>query len=176
MAKAEPFLHTPLDQTLYPAIASLRAALDLYSRRSVARLRSTRDFYADWLNTWRTKYQRQALISLARLVESYGRAGQSRRMEALARRQLELDPDREIAHLQLMRAHLAQGEYMAALRHYAAYEERLAEYGKQLTAVANAAPAGNCIPPASGIGSRRRRVRGTDGRNDCPLPRLPTAW
>ncbi|RMF40318.1 MAG: hypothetical protein D6755_13560, partial [Anaerolineae bacterium] len=81
----------------------------------------------------RTRYRRQALIAMARLAECYGRAGKPQRMEALARRQLHIDPEREIAHSQFMRAYLAQGEHRAALRHYAEYERQLEADGLQPT-------------------------------------------
>ncbi|GAB4527833.1 MAG: hypothetical protein Fur0018_13690 [Anaerolineales bacterium] len=110
MAQAEPFLHTPLDQTPYPAIAPLQAAASLYTADLLLGFDLLSDFYAAWLLPWRTRYRRQALAALARLAECYARAGQPRRMEAMARRQLALDPEREIAHRQLMQAYLAQGE------------------------------------------------------------------
>ncbi len=131
MARAEPFLHTPLDQTPYPAIAPLQAALEQYTADLLLGYDLLNDLYAGWLLPWRTKYRRQALMALARLAECYGRAGLPHRMEEMARRQLALDPEREIAHRQLMQAHLAQGEYLAALKHYSVYEKQLQATGEQ---------------------------------------------
>ncbi|NJN44870.1 MAG: hypothetical protein HC806_09230, partial [Anaerolineae bacterium] len=113
------------------AIAPLQAALDLYSADLLLGFDLLNDFYTDWLQEWRTKYRRQALMALGRLAECYGRAGQPRLMEKMARRQLALNPEREIAHFQLMQTYLAQGEFMVALKHYAAYEKQLEEFGEQ---------------------------------------------
>lgn len=129
MALAEPFLHTPRSETPYPAIAPLQAALDLYHDNLLLGFGLINDFYAAWLQGWRTKYQRLALSSLARLAESYGRAGQPRNMEKMARRQLAIAPEREEAHHQIMQACLAQGEYTAALTQYSRYEQQLEEEG-----------------------------------------------
>lgn len=131
MAMAEPFLHTPRSDTPYPAIAPLQAALDLYHNNLLLGFGLINDFYAAWLQGWRTKYQRQALTGLARLAEIYGRAGQPRRMEKMARRQLAIAPEREEAHHQLMQACLAQEEYTAALTQYSRYEQQLEEEGYQ---------------------------------------------
>lgn len=129
MAQAEPFLHTPRDETPYPAIGPLQAALDLYHDNLLLGFGLINDFYAHWLHNWRIKYQRQALTGLARLAECYGRAGQPQRMEKVARRQLAIAPEREEAHHQLMQAYLAQGEYTAALTQYSRYEQQLEEEG-----------------------------------------------
>jgi predicted ATPase/DNA-binding SARP family transcriptional activator len=135
MAQAEPFLHAPLTETPYPAIAPLQAALDLYTADLLLGFDLTNDFYAEWLQTWRLNYQRRALAGCFRLAHSYGRAGLLHPMERLARQQIVLAPNREEAHHQLMRACLAQGEYTAALTQYAAYEHYLAEEGLQPTPV-----------------------------------------
>ncbi len=133
MAQAEPFLHTPRDETPYPAIAPLQAALDLYHDNLLLGFGLINDFYARWLHNWRTKYQRQALTGLARLAESYGRAGQPQRMEKVARRQLTIAPEREEAQYQIMQACLAQGEYTAALTQYSSYAQQLEAEGLQPT-------------------------------------------
>lgn len=127
MAQAESFLDTPLSETPYPAVAPLKAALDLYADNLLLGFDLLNDFYAEWLQRWRAKFQRQALTGLARLAESYGRAGQPRRMEALARQQLAIAPEREEARRQLMQAYLAQGEYTAALAQFAAYKQYVEE-------------------------------------------------
>jgi predicted ATPase/DNA-binding SARP family transcriptional activator len=129
MAQAEPFLHTPLTETPYPAIAPLQAALDLYTADLLLGFDFINDFYADWLQPRRLSYQRRALAGLFRLAHSYGEAGLLQPMERLARQQIALAPEREEAHLQLMRACLAQGEYSAALTQYALYARRLQEIG-----------------------------------------------
>lgn len=155
MAEAEPFLHTPRDETPYPAIAPLQAALDLYQADLLLGLDLLNDFYASWLEDWRAKYRRQALAGLARLAESYGRAGQPWLMEKMARQQLTIDPGQETAQHQLMRACLAQGEYTAALSQYRAYEQHLQEEGleptpalQQLRQLAVEFRLGRVTPPA----------------------------
>ena len=131
MAKVDAFSHTPLAETPYPALAPFQTALALYPADLLLGFDLLNDFYTEWLQNWRTKSHRQALNGLARLAECYGRAGQPRLMEKMARRQLALAPDHEEAHRQLMQAFLAQGEYMVALTHYATYEQALQEYDLQ---------------------------------------------
>jgi DNA-binding SARP family transcriptional activator len=129
LAEAEPFLHTPLSETPYPAIAPLQAALDLYGDNLLLGFDLLNDFYAAWLQGRREQYQRQALTALARLAESYGRAGQPALMEKIARQQLVIAPEREEAQRQLMQAYLANGEYTAALNQYTIYVQNLQAEG-----------------------------------------------
>jgi DNA-binding SARP family transcriptional activator/predicted ATPase len=154
MATAEPFLHAPLSETPYPAVAPLQAALALYSADLLLGFDLLNDFYAEWLHHWRLKYRRQALTGLARLANCYGRAGQPKRMEKLAQRQLAILPAREEAHSQLLQAYLAQGEYTAALNQYRHYEQHLQEVGleptpelQQLRQLARALRMGRSDPP-----------------------------
>jgi hypothetical protein len=72
-------------------------------------------------------------MGLTRLADCYGRAGQPRQMEKLARRQLAIAPEREEAQSQLLQACLAQGEYTAALNQYRRYEKDLQEAGLEPT-------------------------------------------
>lgn len=125
MAQAEPFLHTSLAETPYPAIAPLRTALEFYGGNLLLGFDLLNDFYAAWLQSWREQYLRQALAALARLAESYGRAGQPQLMAQMAQRQLAIAPEREEGQHQLMQAYLAQGEYTAALNQYATYQQHL---------------------------------------------------
>ena len=154
MAQAEPFLHTPLSETPYPALAPLQAAVDLCPANLLLGFDLLNDLYAEWLQQWRTKYQRQALLGLARLAELYGRAGQPRQMEKLARQQLALNPEREEAHHQLIQACVAQGEYTAALTQYTTYHTQRQEDGlepspalRQLHHLANQLRLGQLPPP-----------------------------
>lgn len=129
MALAEPFLHMPLDETPYSALAPLRTAVALCPANLLLGFDLLSDFYAEWLHPWRIKYQRQAVTGLARLAASYGRAGQPRQMEQMGRQQLALVPHREEAHQQVMQACLAQGEYTAVLTQYSRYQKHLQEEG-----------------------------------------------
>lgn len=157
MAQAEPFLHTPLAETAYPALAPLQAAVDLCPANLLLGFDLLNDFYAEWLVGWRTQYQRQALLALARLAEGHGRAGQPRQMEKLARQQLTLNPEREEAHHQLMQAYIAQGEYTAALAHFTTYHNQRQQDGlepspalQQLHQLANQLRLGQ-LPPLPAI-------------------------
>src|SRR5690606_33338655 len=66
MAEAEPFLHTPLSETPYPAIAPLQAAVALCPANLLLSYDLLNDLYTEWLTGWRTHYQRQAVMGLAR--------------------------------------------------------------------------------------------------------------
>lgn len=136
MAEAEPFLNTPVTETPYPAFAPLQAATALGHGNLLHGLDLLNDLYAKWLLGWREKYQRQMLNALARLAESYGRAGQINRMERLAQRQLAIAPTNEEAHVQLLRAYMGQGNPTATLTHYTIYQKRIAEEGLSPTAAA----------------------------------------
>lgn len=133
MAQAEPYLYFSLEQTPFPAISPLQDAVSLYADDLLVGFDLLSDFYTEWLESWRRRYQRQVLMAMGRLAEHYARAGLPHRVEELARRQLSISPEREIAHHQLMRAYLARGEYRAALKHYASYEQHLKTYGEQPT-------------------------------------------
>lgn len=129
MGEAEPFLRAPITQTPYPAIVPLQTMTEVYAGNLLLGFELLNDFYAEWLQPWRTRYQRGALMALARLAEYYAYTGQIRRMEELARRQLQIDPDSETAHGQLMQAYLARQEYTAIVKHYKMYEAQVREYG-----------------------------------------------
>jgi DNA-binding SARP family transcriptional activator/predicted ATPase/Flp pilus assembly protein TadD len=159
MSAADPFLHTPIDQTPYIAIPHLQTALDVYTADLLLGFDLYNDLYADWLLPWRVRYQRQALTALARLADYYGRAGLLPRMEAMARRQLTLDLAREEAHAQLLQAYLAQGEYSAALSHYAVYEKQLQETG---------------IQPAAGLQALHQEATALRLGNPTPAQPIPS--
>jgi DNA-binding SARP family transcriptional activator/predicted ATPase len=129
MAEAEPFLpNSPFSETPVPALARLRTAVNLYTAPLLSRFALDNDLYTTWLLPWRQKFQQQALHALARLAEMHGRAGDPQQMAVLAQRQINLAPERDEAHAQLLRAYLAQGELTAALNHYTAYRQQSEEY------------------------------------------------
>ena len=74
--------------------------------------------FDEWLFMQRERFRVQMLDALEKLTAYHLR--RSEEVEALpyARRQLELDPLREQAHLQIMQIHLAQGDRSGALRQY----------------------------------------------------------
>lgn len=104
--------------TTYRALELLQRLSDLYTGNLLQDLDLLNDFYAAWLLPWRQKYQQQIVAVLARLAEYEAHVGRLHRMEALARRQLLIDPESEVAHRQLMRAWLAQQENARAVQHY----------------------------------------------------------
>lgn len=72
----------------------------------------------EWIARWRERLQVQALDALTDLAASYEHRGEDDRARDVARRQLDIDPWREQAHRQLMRALALGGKRTAALAHY----------------------------------------------------------
>jgi DNA-binding SARP family transcriptional activator/predicted ATPase len=79
--------------------------------------------FDEWLQPVRERLREIALALAAQLGDFYERRGEYAAAEAAARRQLEMEPWREEAHLQLMRVLAYQGRRGDALRQY----DRLAE-------------------------------------------------
>ncbi len=76
------------------------------------------DPFDDWLRQERDRLQRQALGALLALTAQHLAQAEYLEAEALARRQLALEPWREEAHRQLMQALALRGERSAALAQY----------------------------------------------------------
>jgi WD40 repeat protein/DNA-binding SARP family transcriptional activator len=76
--------------------------------------------FEEWLLIQRERLLQQAITALHTLAEQHLVAGRLAHAAASARRQLELDPWREPAHRQLMRALALGGDRGAALAQYAA--------------------------------------------------------
>ncbi len=74
--------------------------------------------FEEWLLLTRERFQQQALGVLYTLAEHHLAAGHVVQAAEAARRQLELDPWREVAHRQLMRALAAAGDRGAAMAAY----------------------------------------------------------
>lgn len=74
--------------------------------------------FEEWVFIWRERLHVQMLKQLDRLVRAAESSGRFEMAEAYARRQIELDPLRESAHRQLMRALIAQGQRNAALNQF----------------------------------------------------------
>lgn len=74
--------------------------------------------FEEWLLLTRAQLQQQALTALHTLVDHYLTARQWSRAVAAAQRAIELDPWREVAHRQLMRALAEGGDRAAALEQF----------------------------------------------------------
>jgi DNA-binding SARP family transcriptional activator/predicted ATPase/uncharacterized protein HemY len=83
--------------------------------------------FDEWLTLRREQIEQQALGVLRRLADCRERRGEYEEVEHCARRQLALDPWREAAHRQLMRALARQGRRSAALAQYQSCRRVLAE-------------------------------------------------
>jgi len=102
------------------ALADLEQAAALYRGELLAGFSLAGcDAFEEWLLLTRERLQGQALAAIERLAELYAAAGRHADAAGAARRQLALDPWREPAYRQLMRALAAGGDRAAAL---AAYE------------------------------------------------------
>jgi len=96
--------------------------------------------FEGWMVRKREELERQALAALRHLGASYERRGEYGRAEAHARRQVELAPEDEVGHQQLMRALALGGQRSAALGQYEACRRLLAvelgvEPGRETTAL-----------------------------------------
>ncbi|MDX1665478.1 MAG: BTAD domain-containing putative transcriptional regulator, partial [Candidatus Promineifilaceae bacterium] len=113
--------------------------------------------FEDWLRRERERLHRLALNALHELTEqqlSHGR-GMLLAAQDMARRQLALEPWREAAHQQLMRALALAGERSAALAQYEICVEVLAEElgvppAAETTALFKAIRAGEIAPETKG--------------------------
>lgn len=74
--------------------------------------------FDEWVTVTREALHQEAVIALAQLATYHERRGTYDAVERLARRQLALDPWREEAHQQLMRALALSGQRSAALEQY----------------------------------------------------------
>jgi len=83
--------------------------------------------FEEWALVTREQLARQALSALHSLAEYHALRGDYQLMERVARRQIEIDPFREDAHRQVMRALAWSGQRNAALAHYEALCQMLAQ-------------------------------------------------
>jgi predicted ATPase/DNA-binding SARP family transcriptional activator len=115
-------------ETCRACVERLRRAITLYrgdlltgffSKDSAA--------FEEWALVKREQLARQALSALHSLAEYHALRGDYQLMERVARRQIETDPFREDAHRQVMRALAWSGQRNAALAHYEALRQMLAQ-------------------------------------------------
>jgi len=83
--------------------------------------------YEEWITMQRERFQRLALRLCSRLVEAYLARGRPNQGLRHARRQLELDPWREVAHQQVMFLLALSGRRSEALAHFEICRRILAE-------------------------------------------------
>jgi predicted ATPase/DNA-binding SARP family transcriptional activator len=109
------------------AVAGLEQAAALYREEFLAGFGLPEcEAFEEWLLLTRERLGHQALEVLARLAEGYLAAGQERAAIEAARRQLALDPWREAAYRQLMRALAQSGDRAGALAAYTRCQQVLA--------------------------------------------------
>ena len=97
----------------------LRDAVELYRGNFLEHFFvSESDAFDEWALAWREKMRHQALEALFQLANFYERRGDFTESYHFASRQLELDPWREEAHRQVMRALVFDGKRSAALAQY----------------------------------------------------------
>jgi predicted ATPase/DNA-binding SARP family transcriptional activator len=108
--------------------ARLHRAVELYRGRFLEQFfLKDSDAFEEWALVKRETLHRRALDALTRLANYYTRCGEYDPARAYALRQLELDPWREEAHQQLMRALAQSGERSAALAQYETCRRVLAD-------------------------------------------------
>jgi DNA-binding SARP family transcriptional activator len=116
----------PRLQLCGPCIEKLRAAARLYRGNLLAGFSLKSALFEEWLVVQREQLHRQALNALYHLADYHERHGDAAQALHYAQRQVELEPWREAAHRQWMRALLLNGERAAALAHYATCRSILA--------------------------------------------------
>lgn len=100
-------------------IERLHAAAALYRGDFLAELKSVESPpFEEWLRTAQDSLRAEALWTLDVLIEHYDGRGELDLVVYHARRQLQLQPWRELAHRHLMRALTLQGQRAAALRQF----------------------------------------------------------
>lgn len=110
--------------------------------------------FEEWRLVQQEALHRQALETLDWLAVYHEQRGEFDRVQAYARRQTALEPWREEAHVQLMRALAQSGQPAAALRQYEQYQEILAEElgikpGVEASALYSQILSGELVQPAA---------------------------
>jgi DNA-binding SARP family transcriptional activator len=107
-------------------VARLEQAIALYRDSFLIGFSVRSGNFEEWVLLKREGFDRQALSVMQRLADSYERSGDYARAQLYARRQLELEPWREEAHCQLMRALALSGQRSSALAQYESCRRLLA--------------------------------------------------
>ncbi|MCA9926804.1 MAG: AAA family ATPase [Anaerolineales bacterium] len=83
--------------------------------------------FEEWRLIRQEELHQQAMETLNRLAAYHDQRGEYDRVQAYARRQIALEPWREEAHMQLMRAGALSGQTAVALKQYEQYRQTLAD-------------------------------------------------
>ena len=108
----------PGDKVCSVCVAHLRAATELYRGDFMAGFSYPSAEFEGWMVTQRESFHVQVLDALGELSEVHEQRGAHRESLECARRQIELEPWRESAHQQAMRALVSSGQRAAALAQY----------------------------------------------------------
>jgi DNA-binding SARP family transcriptional activator len=130
--------------------------------------------FEEWLLSYQTALHLRSMEALTCLASCYGMRGDPGQAARYARRQIELDPLREVGYRQLMRALAQEGQRAQALSQYETCRQVLAqelgiEPSPETVALAREIGAGQTAPPPAPPDSRPGFV----GRED-ELARLET--
>ena len=102
-------------------------ACSLYRGEFLEDISSNSQLFEEWVIVQREQFQRQALDALHILANHYELVRDFESMRRSAARQLTLEPWREDAHRQMMRALAQQGERAAAIAQYETCQRLLAD-------------------------------------------------
>jgi predicted ATPase/DNA-binding SARP family transcriptional activator len=114
-------------ETCPACMVRLQQAVALYQGELMAGFSLPSTAFEEWLVVQREHYHGQALQALGHLAACHERRGEYVAAQQVARRQLKLEPWREVAHRQLMRALARDGQRDAALAQYEACRRVVAE-------------------------------------------------
>jgi TolB-like protein/tetratricopeptide (TPR) repeat protein len=150
----------------------LRDAIELYRDDLLAGFPLEEKAFAEWLVAERARLRELALGALDTLMEQAGNGLGPEQVLALAQRAISIDPYREQAHRQLLRAFTLAGRRNDALLHYRRLEQRLQiELGVQ----PEAATRELLESIRSGAISEWPRLGTAPGPPDQPRPHRPAA-
>jgi DNA-binding SARP family transcriptional activator len=105
-------------ETCAACAGHLRTAVDLYRGEFLSRFYRSSEAFEAWTLPVRERFQRAALDALYHLAAYHERRADYPAMQRYARWQIEIDPWREEAHCQVMRALALSGQRNAALAQY----------------------------------------------------------
>jgi DNA-binding SARP family transcriptional activator len=123
---SEAHAHRSLE-TCTSCMERLAGAAEVYRGDLLAGLAVDSVLYEEWLVVQRERLHGHALEMLGHLADYHGRRGEHDQAIEYARRQVELEPWRESAHRQWMRALVLSGQRAEALAQYAACRQVLEE-------------------------------------------------
>ena len=100
------------------ALNAVREASDLYRGNLLEGFSSGMPEFDQWIVEQRSRYWREAVATIGKLLAAQVKAGWWESAVATASRLLSLDPTQEVVHRTLMRLQLEQGRPDSALRRY----------------------------------------------------------